>query len=56
MSLVVLNLKPYEHYIFFVSGAVLSTLGGVAILGLLKVTGITMDDIRRALYSIKEAR
>ncbi|CAG9785161.1 unnamed protein product [Diatraea saccharalis] len=37
-------------------GAVLSAIAGLAILGLLKVTGITMQDIRRAMYRIKEAR
>ncbi|CAK1604029.1 unnamed protein product [Parnassius mnemosyne] len=37
-------------------GATLSTLGGLAILGILKATGVTMDDIRQALYRIKTAR
>ncbi|XP_073951118.1 RPII140-upstream gene protein [Choristoneura fumiferana] len=37
-------------------GAVLSTIGGAAILGILKVTGVTMHDIRRALNKISEAR
>ncbi|CAB3243878.1 unnamed protein product [Arctia plantaginis] len=37
-------------------GAVLSTIGGLAILGLLKITGLSMDEIRKALNQVKEAR
>ncbi|KAL0840532.1 hypothetical protein ABMA28_015750 [Loxostege sticticalis] len=37
-------------------GAALSTIAGLAILGLLKITGVSMDDIRKAMYRIKEAR
>ncbi|XP_049866132.1 RPII140-upstream gene protein [Pectinophora gossypiella] len=37
-------------------GCVLSTVAGMAILGILKLTGVSMDDIRRALHKIKEAR
>ncbi|RVE50965.1 hypothetical protein evm_004374 [Chilo suppressalis] len=37
-------------------GAALSTIAGLAILGILKVTGVTMDDIRKAMTKIKEAR
>ncbi|KAJ8732614.1 hypothetical protein PYW07_015213 [Mythimna separata] len=37
-------------------GTVLSAAAGLAILGLLKLTGISMHDIRRALYKLKESR
>ncbi|KAJ0180006.1 hypothetical protein K1T71_004597 [Dendrolimus kikuchii] len=37
-------------------GAVLSTISGLAILGILKVSGFSMNDVRKALYSVKEAR
>ncbi|XP_026729395.1 RPII140-upstream gene protein [Trichoplusia ni] len=37
-------------------GTVLSTAAGLAIIGLLKVTGLSMADIRKALYSVKVAR
>ncbi|KAG7299562.1 hypothetical protein JYU34_016536 [Plutella xylostella] len=37
-------------------GGVLSSFGGLAIVLLLKITGVTMEDIRRALHTIKEAR
>ncbi|KAJ8732171.1 hypothetical protein PYW08_014901 [Mythimna loreyi] len=37
-------------------GTVLSTVAGLAIIGLLKVTGVNMQEIRKALYKLKEAR
>ncbi|XP_063379566.1 RPII140-upstream gene protein [Cydia fagiglandana] len=37
-------------------GAVLSAIGGAAILGILHITGVSMQDIRRALNKINEAR
>ncbi|KAL4708375.1 hypothetical protein ACJJTC_019611 [Scirpophaga incertulas] len=37
-------------------GAALSTFGGLAVLGILKVTGASMDDIRKAMASINTAR
>ncbi|XP_075970374.1 RPII140-upstream gene protein [Anticarsia gemmatalis] len=37
-------------------GTVLSAVAGLAILGILKVTGLSMDEIRKALYRLKEAR
>lgn len=37
-------------------GAVLSTIGGLLIIGILKITGVRMSDIRQALYKIKESR
>lgn len=37
-------------------GSALSLAAGLAILGILKVTGVNMEDIRKALYKLKEAR
>lgn len=37
-------------------GAALSTVAGLVILGILKITGVSMDEIRKALYKLKEAR
>ncbi|CAK1553515.1 unnamed protein product [Leptosia nina] len=37
-------------------GAALGVVGGLLIVGMLKVSGVSMDDIRRSLYSIKESR
>ena len=38
------------------AGTVLSAAAGLAILGVLKITGVNMEDIRKALYKLKEAR
>ncbi|XP_063890210.1 RPII140-upstream gene protein [Helicoverpa armigera] len=37
-------------------GAALSMIGGIIIIGILKVAGVSMEDIRQALYKLKEAR
>ncbi|XP_041976650.1 RPII140-upstream gene protein [Aricia agestis] len=37
-------------------GGVLSTVGGLVILGLLKISGLSMAEIRASLYRIREAR
>lgn len=37
-------------------GALLGLAGGAAIVGILKLTGLQMDDFRKALYSLKEKR
>ncbi|XP_068630444.1 RPII140-upstream gene protein [Battus philenor] len=37
-------------------GAGLSFIGGLLIISILKATGFTMDDIRKALFKIKQAR
>ncbi|KPI97994.1 PREDICTED: RPII140-upstream gene protein [Papilio xuthus] len=37
-------------------GGVLSAFGGLLILNILKITGVSMDDLRRVLYKIKLAR
>lgn len=37
-------------------GTVLSTAAGLMIIGVLKITGINMQDIRKALYKLKEDR
>ncbi|XP_028179026.1 RPII140-upstream gene protein [Ostrinia nubilalis] len=37
-------------------GAALSTIAGLAILGVLKITGVSMEDIRQALYKLREVR
>ncbi|XP_022816378.1 RPII140-upstream gene protein [Spodoptera litura] len=37
-------------------GTALSFVAGITILGILKVTGVDMIDIRKALYKLKEAR
>ncbi|KAG6460966.1 RPII140-upstream gene protein [Manduca sexta] len=50
------NLGLAATFVGATVGATLSTTVGLVILGLLKVTGFSMDDIRRALYRIKEAR
>ncbi|XP_059048348.1 RPII140-upstream gene protein [Achroia grisella] len=37
-------------------GSILGLIGGCVILGLLHLVGVNMDDIRAALYKVKEAR
>ncbi|CAH2075166.1 unnamed protein product, partial [Iphiclides podalirius] len=37
-------------------GATLSAVGGFIILSVLKMAGVSMDDIRRVFYKVKEAR
>ncbi|XP_045534325.1 RPII140-upstream gene protein [Papilio machaon] len=37
-------------------GGVLSAFGGLLILNILKITGVSMEDVRRVLYNIKLAR
>ncbi|XP_038210491.1 RPII140-upstream gene protein [Zerene cesonia] len=37
-------------------GTALSLVGGLAIIGLLKISGVTMNDIRQSLYKIKQSR
>ncbi|CAG4937174.1 unnamed protein product [Colias eurytheme] len=37
-------------------GSALSLVGGLVIIGLLKISGVTMDDIRKSLYKIKQSR
>lgn len=39
-----------------ISGAALSTVAGLTVLLLLKVTGVSMEEVRRALRTIREAR
>ncbi|CAG9560283.1 unnamed protein product [Danaus chrysippus] len=50
------NLGPTAMLVGAGVGGVLSALGGILILGLLKITGLSMDDIRKSLYKIKETR
>ncbi|OWR50935.1 hypothetical protein KGM_207571 [Danaus plexippus plexippus] len=50
------NLGPTAMLVGAGVGGVLSAMGGVLILGLLKISGLSMDDIRKSLYKIKETR
>ncbi|XP_026486082.2 RPII140-upstream gene protein [Vanessa tameamea] len=50
------NLGPAAMVVGAFLGGVLSIIGGILILSILKLTGVSMEDIRKSFYKIKEAR
>lgn len=50
------NLGPAAMLVGAGLGGALSLFGGILIFSILKLTGLTMQDIRKSLYKIREAR
>ncbi|CAH2107532.1 unnamed protein product [Euphydryas editha] len=50
------NLGPAAMVVGAGLGGVLSMFGGILILSILKLSGVSMDQIRKSLYKLKEAR